>query len=78
MTQAPVMQQQQQQQQPVRPTFPVFALSDKSDVKMVRDSRGLMPILAKSFPLEFFTKTSKGPFSAKAPPPWLKDALTGI
>ncbi|KAM0738174.1 hypothetical protein ACQRIT_007366 [Beauveria bassiana] len=61
-----------------QPGYGSSGSSVAAQVKMIRDSRGLMPILAESFPPGFFAKTSKGPFSATAPPPWLEDALSGI
>ncbi|OAA35502.1 hypothetical protein BBO_08726 [Beauveria brongniartii RCEF 3172] len=49
-----------------------------AQIKMIRDSRGLMPILAENFPAEVFAKVKGGPFSADAPPPWLKSAESGV
>ncbi|OAA50791.1 hypothetical protein BBO_00738 [Beauveria brongniartii RCEF 3172] len=47
-------------------------------VKMIRDSRGLIPLMSEWFPTEFFASQQSGGFSDDAPPPWYEDAKSGI
>ncbi|KAM3508308.1 hypothetical protein MY11210_006777 [Beauveria gryllotalpidicola] len=49
-----------------------------AQIKMVRDSRGLLPLMAEWFPADVFASQKPGDFSADAPPPWLKEAESGI
>ncbi|KAM3426646.1 hypothetical protein NHJ13734_009335 [Beauveria thailandica] len=49
-----------------------------AQVKMIRDSRGLMPILAENFPAHVFVNIKGGPFGPDSIPPWMESAQKGF
>ncbi|KAM3554262.1 hypothetical protein ARSEF4850_006535 [Beauveria asiatica] len=61
-----------------QPVTGVSGTGTAAQVKLIRDSRGLMPILAENFPAEVIANIKGGPFSADSLPPWIESAQKGF
>ncbi|ATY64242.1 hypothetical protein A9K55_003820 [Cordyceps militaris] len=62
-----------------RPTMGFSGTYVSAQVRMLRDSRGLIPVMAEFFPPSVFgEKSLRDDYSAKNPPAWLKEAVAEV